>query len=60
MFVREGINNAVQGDAVLNGQRIIEFPAAFHKITDQVANGHIRVVEGKICVREIVDGECLL
>src|SRR5271170_7594999 len=54
MRVCKGVNGPVQGDAFLDGWRIIEFLPAFYKIADQIAYGNFGYAEGKPGVRQVV------
>jgi hypothetical protein len=51
MFICKSIYHAVQGDALLDNNRVIEFPFALYKITDKISHQYFGVVKRKICVR---------
>ena len=54
--IRKAINRTVQRYSILYTRRVVKFLFPFYKITDQVAGKYLRVVEGKICMGQVVDG----
>lgn len=55
MFVGKIIYYTVQGDSLLNPDGIIKFLFSLYKIADKVAHQYFRVIEGKICMGEVVN-----
>lgn len=55
MCICKSINGTVQGDSLLNAERVVQFLFAFYIITDQVTGQYIRIIKGKVCVCQVID-----